>query len=309
MTLLPAPVRSAHPGSPHIRGWFATRCPPSPNPAGGRSPVISCCTSRADAAWLSPWLQLLIKNKRGGDGWQAMHSIAAPEPLDLRALRLARMSNVEIKFSAPLGGRDLGHDSCSFQSTSLAALRCWKWEMQPRGDPSLTRLFHPRPHLGSSWFAGEGEKVPNWPAPRLVPDTRAAGGNQRAGGAFAAFSSPKQAATAVRGEIGWEQAASSEPGGEAVPCSCTAPAPALFSLIAQPGLQGTACFQPCLGTKPGAAGLGLGRADPGTAGRASLEGGPGCFGLCWVPSKLVQSPWATPAPFASAASPGAPRWN
>lgn len=162
--------------------------------------MISCCTSRAGAAWLSPWLQLLIKNKRGGDGWQAMHSIAAPEPLDLRALRLARMSNVEIKFSAPLGGRDLGHDSCSFQSTSLAALRCWKWEMQPRGDPSLTRLFHPRPHLGSSWFTGRGgEKVPNWPAPRLVPDTRAAGGNQRAGGAFSAFSSPKQAATAARG--------------------------------------------------------------------------------------------------------------
>nr|XP_038041511.1 uncharacterized protein LOC113844887 isoform X2 [Anas platyrhynchos] len=55
-----------------------------------------------------------------------MHSIAAPEPLDLRALRLARMSNVEIKFSAPLGGRDLGHDSCSFQSTSLAALSTWR---------------------------------------------------------------------------------------------------------------------------------------------------------------------------------------
>lgn len=128
--------------------------------------MISCCTSRAGAAWLSPWLQLLIKNKRGGDGWQAMHSIAAPEPLDLRALRLARMSNVEIKFSAPLGGRDLGHDSCSFQSTSLAALRCWKWEMQPRGDPSLTRLFHPRPHLGSSWFAeGGGRRCQIGPRP------------------------------------------------------------------------------------------------------------------------------------------------
>ena len=110
------------------------------------------------------------------------------------------------------------------------------------------------------------------------PDTRAAGGNHQP--------SPlqnKQLRPRWGTKSGLEPAASWEPGGRgctpalAAPCG-QFPSPSLFSLIAQRGLPGTACFSPGAGTK--LRGAGLGRADPGT-GNATSEEGFNRFGLPW----------------------------
>lgn len=121
-------------------------------------------------------------------------------------------------------------------------LLCRVGETCPRRGPSRST---------TSWLGlvcwGEGAKLA---VDHAVPDRKAAGGWHRQGGAF---SSPKQAD--MGGKI--HRTAGSQLGagqGRLNPGARralqTVPSPSSFSLIAQRGLPGTACFLPRAGTKP-----------------------------------------------------------
>ena len=108
---------------------------------------------------------------------------------------------------------------------------------------------------------------------------RAAGGKRQPGGSLLLSKTSRYSSDGEKYSL--EPAASWEPGGRGRTPALAAlrvqfPSPSLFSLIAQRGLPGTACFLPRAGTK--LCGMGLGRADPGT-GNTTLEEGSNRFGL------------------------------